>query len=208
MASQEGGISNINNAGVLPEVVDGDSPFQIPVAMVVHDDWYFLREAIRSYQQIGPVTVFVSLRAWNGGDGRWDKCASEAESVDAEVIIGDWPNEALHRRVALETMRLRGHRHTLIPDGDEIASPQLLNSLKSLASVDAADVVRVSMETYWKSPRYRIQPPERLRPVLMVNAQTVHHDYIREYEPMPPSTARPSALNSPRSSNTAATMRH
>lgn len=155
---------------------------QIPVAMVVHDDWFFLREAIRAYQEIGPVTVFVSLRAWNGDDGRWDKCASEAESVDAEVIIGDWPDEAFHRRVALETMRQRGHKHILIPDGDEIVSKQLLQSLVNLASVDAADVVRVSMETYWKSPRYRIQPPERLRPVLMVNAQTVRHDYIREYE--------------------------
>jgi len=130
-----------------------DPASQIAIAMVVHDDWYFLREAIRAYQHIGPVTAFVSLRAWNGDDGRWDKCASEAESVDAEVIIGDWPDEALHRRVALETMRQRGHRHVLIPDGDEIASNEPLDALVNLAKVGAADVVRVSMETYWKSPR-------------------------------------------------------
>lgn len=164
-----------------PEVRFG-VPIPVPSALVVHDDWWFLRAAIRTYQAVGPVTVFISQRAWNGEIGRWDKCASEAEAAGAEVVVGEWPEEALHRRVALETMRQRGHRHILIPDGDEFAEPRLLEALVKLAWVDAADVVRVSMDTYWKSPRYRIRPAERLRPVLMVNAQTARHDYIREYE--------------------------
>lgn len=159
-----------------------EGELQIPVALVVHDDWFFLGEVIRAYKAVGPVTVFLSVRAWNGDGGFSDKCVSEAESVEAEVIIGDWPDEATHRRVALDTMRQRGHRHILIPDGDEIPSAELLNALVNLASFDAADVVRVSMETYWKSPRYRIHPPEQLRPVMMVNAQTTRHVHIREYD--------------------------
>ncbi len=39
---------------------------------------------------------------------------------------GDWPDESLHRRFALETMRERGHAHLLIPDGDEVAEPAVL----------------------------------------------------------------------------------
>jgi GT2 family glycosyltransferase/tetratricopeptide (TPR) repeat protein len=154
----------------------------VPVAIVAHDDHWFLRETLRAYASSGPATVFVSVRAWNGDEGRWDLCAEEATAAGAEVLLGDWPDETLHRRVALAEMRRRGYRHVIIPDSDEIADPRLLDSLLRLAEADAADVVRVSMETYWKSPSLAIRPPERLRPVLMVNAQTARQDYIREYE--------------------------
>jgi GT2 family glycosyltransferase len=154
----------------------------LPSCLVLHDDFHYLRDVVRLYRQVGPVTAFVSVRAWNGDDGRWDKCASEAAAMGAEVVPGDWPDETLQRRVALEEMRRRGHRHVLLPDGDEFVTAELMTALRKLAAVDAADVVRVSMETYWKGPEYRIHPPERLRPVMMVDAQTCHHSHVREYE--------------------------
>jgi len=154
----------------------------IPTCIVVHADHWFLQAAIRAVKGVGPVTVFVSKRGWDGREGDWQKCKEVAELEGAEVVVGDWPNEAVHRRMALEEMKARGHRHVLVPDGDEIIEPALLETLARLAEADIADVTRVSMETYWKSPRYRINPPEQLRPVLMVNAQTSHHVHIREYE--------------------------
>lgn len=155
---------------------------EVPSCLCLHDDFWFAEAAICSFRPAGPVTAFVSRVAWNGSGGPWERCAEAAERAGAEVVVGDWPEESLHRRTALATMRERGHSHLLIPDGDEISSPELLSALRRLASVDAADVVRVSMETYWRSPRYAIRPPEQLRPALMVDCRTVSQTHIREYE--------------------------
>ena len=118
------------------------NPRPLPVCLVAHDDHWFLRETLRSYASAGPATVFVSTRAWNGRQGRWDLCASEAVAAGAEVIVGDWPDESLHRQIALAEMKKRGHRHVLLPDGDEIASPELLESLVRLAKADAAETLK------------------------------------------------------------------
>ncbi len=155
---------------------------EVPSCLCLHDDHWFVEAAVRSFLPAGPATAFVSRVAWDGSPGPWERCAEAAERAGAEVVVGDWPGEDLHRRHALAQMRGRGHAHVMVPDGDEVASPGLLDALLRLASAGAADVVRVSMETYWRSPRYAIRPPESLRPVLLVDSRTAEQTYIREYE--------------------------
>jgi len=153
----------------------------LPSCLVVHDDHWFLERVLASYAPAGPATVFVSRRAWNGSDGPWERVRDAAQAAGAEVVLGDWPDESLHRRVALEEMRNRGHQHVLIPDCDEVCSPGLLETLLRLAKADVAERVSVHMDTYWKSPRYLVRPRERLAPVLMLDAQACEHVHIREY---------------------------
>ncbi|MFZ4509042.1 MAG: glycosyltransferase, partial [Fimbriimonas sp.] len=104
-----------------------------------------------------------------------------ASKSGCEVLLGDWEDESSHRRAALDAARERGHQWALILDTDEVISPELLESLKRIADGNVADRVRVTMETYWKSPDYAIRPRERLNPIVLVNLNVIEHHHIREY---------------------------
>ncbi len=109
------------------------------------------------------------------------RCAEIAEAEGAEVVLGDWSDETTHRRHAQQVLRDRGVGHCLIPDGDEIVEPRLLEALLDIGEKDLAEIASVFMDTYWKSPEYVIRPRESLTPALMINLRKVQHHHIREY---------------------------
>lgn len=153
----------------------------INACYVLHDDCEFLEASIRSLGGEVPVVVLVSRMAWSGRVGDWQRSEHVARSAGAEVVVGDWADESTHRRAALELIRSRGYRHTLIPDSDEILESTLLASLLTMAQHDLADKVRVWMDTYWKDTSHVVRPREHLAPILMIRADSVEHQHIREY---------------------------
>lgn len=155
---------------------------EIPSTICVHDDHWYLGLTIQSFLPAGPVTVFVSRCAWDGSVGDYETTVKVAEDEGAEVVLGDWSSESEHRTAALNEMAARGHGLIFIPDSDEVITPELLASCQALAVTDAADLVRVAMDTYWKSADYLIRPREELMPILMLNAQRCRHRHIREYD--------------------------
>ncbi|MGV3614785.1 MAG: glycosyltransferase [Fimbriimonas sp.] len=129
----------------------------------------------------GEVFVFVSQSPWHGPSGDWRRCAEVAAKEGAHVILGDWSDESHHRQYAVEHLRAAGKSFVLIPDGDEIVEERLLAMLAKIAWIDGADLVRVHMDTYWRSPEYVVRPREGLTPALMINVQKCDHLHIREY---------------------------
>lgn len=105
-----------------------------------------------------------------------------AESMGATVLSGEWHDEQVHREAVLSWAIEQGIEHLLIPDSDEIFSQELLLTLRKIATVDLADVVHCTMDTYWKSPEYVIRPRERLMPVIMLKPKEVRYEYIREFK--------------------------
>jgi YD repeat-containing protein len=112
-----------------------------------HDDFYFLASSIASVVEAGPVICYVSRLAWNGSVGDWEKTAEVAKHAGAEVVLGDWPDESVHRQAALAEMRMRSFKYCLIPDGDEIVEPELLANLQRTAKSGLAERVYVHMDT-------------------------------------------------------------
>lgn len=156
---------------------------KVALAYCVHDDSAFLAASIRSFQTAGgEMVAFVSRVPWSGEPGDWEGAVRIVEAAGGTAVLGDWPDESEHRRAALEHLRAQGFSHALIPDGDELVEPGLLKALLSVAKEDLADVVRVDMDTYWKSPEYRIRPRERLSPILLLRLDRVEHRHVREYE--------------------------
>lgn len=153
----------------------------VPVCICVHDDHYFLAETIRSWKAAGPVYVFVSQSAWNGEPGDWERSARVAESEGAMVVVGDWPDEDLHRQAAHWELRNLGFDQAFTPDGDEIVEPQLFESLINLAQARAAERIYVHMDTYWKSADFVIRPPEALAPIILVDLAKTEHVHIRDF---------------------------
>ena len=154
---------------------------QVPVCYCVHDDYWFLDSSIRSWNSAGPVYVFVSRLAWNGEPGDWERCATVARDAGAAVIVGDWPDEDLHRRAAHQHMRSQGHDVVFTPDGDEVVEPVLLDALLRVASIEVAERVYVHMDTYWKSAEYVIRPREQLTPIVLVDLSKTRHLHIRDF---------------------------
>lgn len=152
------------------------------VVLCLHDDWWFVRKSIEAVKTFGPVLAFVSRVSWNGSTGDWEKVAGECEAAGAEVILGDWDNETIHRRYAYKTALERGYGYALIPDGDEVVEPALLETLTKIAATGIADRVHAYMDTYWKSARYVIRPREQLSPAILIKLDAVQHVYIRDFE--------------------------
>ncbi len=151
------------------------------VVLCLHDDWWFVRKSIEASKDFGPVLAFVSRSSWNGTKGDWEKVAIEAERAGAEVVLGDWDNETDHRRAAYKATLEMGYKYALIPDGDEIIEPKLLEKLTKIADTELCDIVRAHMDTYWKSARYVIRPREKLAPAILINLKSVSHQYIRDF---------------------------
>lgn len=149
---------------------------RIGVAICVHDDDWFLPDCIRSFESAGPVHVFVSKLPWHGPEGNWERAAQKASVSGAEVILGEWPTEILHRQGALHWMIDHGFSHAFIPDSDEIIEEGLLQSLCSAASIHLAQRFYVEMDTYWKEPDTIIRPRESLRPLLLFELDEVWPD--------------------------------
>jgi len=152
------------------------------VLYCLHDDHWFLRESMRSFSGAGPIVAFVSKLAWDGTPGDWEKCAEIAEAEKAEVVIGEWPSESIHRQFAQQTLRERGCRQIMIPDGDEIAGEGLIDMLLDIADKRLADRTHVHMDTYFGGPDYVIRPRERLTPAIMIDLERAQHVSIRVYE--------------------------
>ncbi|MBS1707277.1 MAG: glycosyltransferase, partial [Armatimonadetes bacterium] len=136
---------------------------------------------VKAVLSAGPVTVFVSRLAWDGSDGPWHLGVEAAKRAGAETLVGEWHSESGHRKAALEEMRRRGTHHFLCLDGDEVCSPELLQTLKHIAKHDLSGHVRARMETYWKSAAYAVRPREEIAPVVMLDARHSEHVHIREY---------------------------
>ncbi len=152
------------------------------VVLCAHDDYWFVRKVIEAASPFGPVLAFISRRAWSGESGDFGRVVLEAERAGAEVILGDWDNETEHRREALRIAKERGFDYALIPDGDEVVEPRLLESLIKIAGVGLAERVHAHMDTYWKSARYVIRPREQLTPAILLKLDAVQHVYIRDFQ--------------------------
>jgi len=146
-----------------------------------HDDHWFLEASIRSFLKAGPVIVFVSRIAWDGSVGDYQKCVQAAEKAGAEVVLGEWGSEADHRRFVLEEAKKRGFRYCLIPDGDEVIEPALLDTLIQIAEAGIAERVSVRWDTYWRSKDHVIRPREPFSPLILINPNRVEHVALREY---------------------------
>jgi hypothetical protein len=128
---------------------------------ILHDDCTSLSSSILGFEGLFSVFVLIGRVPWHGTPGDWPETARIAEAAGAEVILGEWTSELEHRQAAIAHLLERGFTHALIPDGDEVIEPKLLETLLKVAEAGIADRVYVEWDTYWKSPEYAIRPRER-----------------------------------------------
>lgn len=137
--------------------------------IITHDDSFYLTETIAALQGRVPSFVFVNRLPFHSTAGDWQRAAATAQAAGATVIVGEWRGEIEHRQAAGEHLLSLGYTHALLPDGDEIIEPKLLDTLLTIAENDLADTVTIRWDTYWKDPQHVIRPREPFSPTYLAN---------------------------------------
>jgi len=141
----------------------------------VYDDERWLKYMTESvYEEVGALFFLVGDSPWNGeltSNFQTLKNIEAAPDPDKKihVIRGGWSSESEQRSVGLEIVRQGGFELCFIVDADEIYDPPSLRAMIGLAlSKPQVGVFLMTCLTYWKSHKFRIDPPEHYKPPVFV----------------------------------------
>lgn len=144
------------------------------VCCVYEDDVWLPAMVEGCYPALDRLFFLVGRHPWNGPSGSNASTLAAIRSChDPEskivVIEGDWPDEAAQRNAGLEICARAGLSFCCVIDADEIYDAQILRRMIQIArGVGAIDLWQVTLHTYWKSYRFRIDPPEPASPAVLV----------------------------------------
>ncbi|HXX70442.1 MAG TPA: tetratricopeptide repeat protein [Polyangiaceae bacterium] len=141
----------------------------------VYDDHRWLSESIESvYSECDRIFIFLNDRPWYGPlRDQTDTLGAVEALADRDskitVVRGSWATEAAERNAGLDLLREAGFNYCFVLDSDEIYDPAHLQAMKRVvAASPEIQCWHLSLFTYWKSPAYRIDPKEPLKPAVFV----------------------------------------
>lgn len=147
---------------------------KIAALYCVYNEEDYIEYSLRSvYSEMDKIVICLNVgRPWYGEREKSDKTLEIIENFkDYErkitLVKGEWLSEPEQRNEALS--RVNGEvSHCLIIDGDEVWERAHLKRLKEIAySNPHIGQLAVRMNTYWKSPLYRIDPAEPYTPIVI-----------------------------------------
>lgn len=94
-----------------------------------------------------------------------------------EILEGNWQTERETRNAGMEA--LADCDYVFMVDSDEILLEKDLLRLRDLAAEGRHEVLAVRLFTYWKTPEYRIDPPEE-GTIKMVLRKGIRLEGVRE----------------------------
>jgi glycosyltransferase involved in cell wall biosynthesis len=144
----------------------------------VYDDPTWLAQMIESvYENVGAIFFLIGDRPWNGAPSDNTRTVQIIRSFpDPErklkLVTGSWTNETDQRNAGLALIAEAGYPFCFIVDADELYDPVELTRMQTVAST-RPDIGcwYMSWWTYWKSERFRIDPPEGYTPSVFVRCQ-------------------------------------
>ena len=137
----------------------------------VYDDDLWLPYMLESVlSEVSALYVLISERPWNGNptdnSATWRVLRESTDPAGKlKIVPGTWADETQQRRAAYEIVAREEYDYCLIVDADEIYDPPVLRRMQQTA-VEHPEIGCWYMTclTYWKSYRFRIDPPESYKP--------------------------------------------
>lgn len=141
----------------------------------VHDDTRWLEASVESIYA-GPEAIYfyVSERPWQGtssGPEETLKILKNFPDPAGKIRIktGSWTGEVEQRNTACADLQLDGFTHAFIIDADEIYDDGALGRLLDFAAARPdTGCWHIWFIHYWKSPYFRIDPPEKHTPPVLL----------------------------------------
>jgi hypothetical protein len=151
------------------------------------------------YEACDTIWFLVGERPWNGEASDQSALIARIRTLSDpagkfRVVRGQWPDEASQRNDGLRLIADAGADYCFVVDADEIYDPvQLRQAVALVRENPQVDCWRTSCVTYWKSYRYRIDPPEGITAAVFVRIGAGRFVENRAYEAprhvkLPPET--------------------
>ena len=145
----------------------------------VYDDDEWLRYSLQSvYPAVAAIYFFVSCRPWRGPltDNRGTlECIRSFPDPESKIklIQGEWEDEVVQRNDAIALMAKDGFEYGFIVDADEIDDTESLKNMINFA-LQSPEVGcwHCWFVVFWKSHRFRIDPPENHHPPVLLKLGT------------------------------------
>ncbi len=127
-------------------------------AIPVLNEWRFMPAV--TGQLLKVVDRVVLLRGYRSQSGAAVETYLPPPELDSriEILEGNWSSEAQTRNAGMD--HLADCDYVFMVDSDEILLDGDLETLRSMAETGDHQAIAVKLYTYWKTPEYRIDPPE------------------------------------------------
>lgn len=153
---------------------------RLGAAIPILNEWRFLPAVAGQLLQI--VDKVVLMRGSSSQSGAPVTRLLPIPELDQriEVLEGNWTNEADTRNAGMNY--LQDCDYVFMVDSDEILVDRDLRTLKEMCDSGLHSAIAVHLFTYWKTPEYRIEPPEdgTIKMVLRGDVRLVGVREIRE----------------------------
>jgi hypothetical protein len=155
----------------------------------IYDDHSWLRETMEgAYSECDRVFILLNDRPWRGparDQGETLRAIEGLPDPDGKIILvrGSWATESAERNSGLQLLREGGFDYCFVLDSDEIYEPTVLRAMmREIAKEPTVDCWHVSWLTYWKSPLFRIDPPEAFKPAVFVKVGGTSFTHNRDVQ--------------------------
>ncbi len=150
----------------------------------VYDDDSWLPLALESvYSSVDAIFVLISGKPWNGPPGNIQGtlntiAAFPDPQLKLRVVHGSWGSETEQRNAGLKLLEKEGFDYCFIVDADEIYDPVELQRMMEMVSKNPQIACwHMTVLVYWKSVRFRVDPPEGYKPPVFVK---IKEGFFRE----------------------------
>lgn len=133
---------------------------KIGVLTIAYNEERFIKRCVRQFKGVADRhLVLISAIPWHGEALPLDQTETLAVDAGAEVVVGEWENEASQRNLGVQL--LSDCDWILVVDADEYYEKDALAGLLTFLETAPEDAYGIGkLYTYWKTPEYRIDPPE------------------------------------------------
>jgi GT2 family glycosyltransferase len=172
-------VRRLRSRPSLDEFVARQRAARFGAVCCVYDDDSWLALAVESvYEACEAIWFLVSDTPWHGEP---TDQAAIVERIKAlpdpcgkhRIVRGRWLDEAAERNEGLRLVAEAGFEYCFVLDADEIYdTAQLQRVMTMVRETPHVDCWRLSCFTYWKSCRYRVDPPETIAAAVFVRCGT------------------------------------
>jgi hypothetical protein len=144
------------------------------VCLVYEDDSWLPLTIEPIYNLCDSIWFLVSDRPWYGEPTDQSPMLDRIQALpDPEgkfrIVAGSWRDECHQRNEAMRRLREADIDYCFVLDADEIWDPEVLGQAMDLARQHPQiGIWRAGCYTYWKSFRYRVDPPEPYRSIVFM----------------------------------------
>lgn len=141
----------------------------------IYNEEDFIAQSMASiYEHVERIVIcHTTGKPWFGSKQKPDDTrriikAFQDPEGKVKYIPGAWPTEPAQRDQTLSAARAAGCDWGLIIDGDEVYASEQMRAIKAFAEEHPQyRQWNISWNTYWKSPLWRIDPPEPFCPTIL-----------------------------------------